>query len=157
MSIPASNLVAALHAPGPAVDRAERLQLYGRLIGDLGDHIITHAPDGARHEGQGEIHFGWILERRAIRDVWMIPRARDRRPDGPSLPVAGSWNGTTIRVYDPRIDAWRIFWIDPATNDLRPQIGRAGAGCRPGGHDGVGLTLQVELHEDQPAVVPSAW
>jgi hypothetical protein len=57
----------------------------------------------ARHEGQGEFHFGWILEGRAIQDVWMIPRRKDRR----------------IRVYDPRIDAWRIFWIDPATNVFR--------------------------------------
>jgi hypothetical protein len=47
MSSPASNLIAALHAPGPAVDRAEGLQLYGRLIGDWETDIITHAPDGA--------------------------------------------------------------------------------------------------------------
>lgn len=125
MSDTASNLLAALHAPAPAVDRADRLRLYGQLIGDWETDIVTHAADGARHEGQGEIHFGWILEGRAIQDVWMIPRRKDRRPDGPSLPVAGNWYGTTIRVYDPLIDAWRIFWIDPATNNFRQQIGRA--------------------------------
>lgn len=121
----ASNLVAALHADAPAADRVDRLQLYGRFIGDWETDIITHAPDGARHEGQGEIHFGWILQGRAIQDVWMIPRLKDRRLDGPILPVAGNWYGTTIRVYDPRIDAWRIFWIDPATMVFRQQIGRA--------------------------------
>jgi hypothetical protein len=26
---------------------------------------------------------------------------------------------------DPKLDAWRIFWIDPATNAYYQQIGRA--------------------------------
>lgn len=119
-----SQVVAALHADAPAADRAEKLQLYGRLIGDWEADVIAHSPDGTRHEGQGEIHFGWILEGRAIQDVWMIPRSKDRRPDGPAMPIAGNWYGTTIRAYDPAIDAWRIFWIDPATNAFYQQIGR---------------------------------
>jgi len=53
----------------------------------------------------------------------MIPRLRDRRPD--SMPVAGNWYGITLRAYDPVLDAWRIFWIDPATDVVRQQIGRA--------------------------------
>jgi hypothetical protein len=54
----------------------------------------------------------------------MIPQRRDRRPDAQVMPVAGNWYGTTIRVYDPALDAWRIYWIDPATNNYRQQIGR---------------------------------
>ena len=38
--------------------------------------------------------------------------------------IAGNWYGTTLRVYDPTLDAWRIYWIDPATNTYRQQIGR---------------------------------
>jgi hypothetical protein len=77
-----------------------------------------------RHQGQGEIHFGWILEGRAIQDVWMIPRRKDRSSDAAVMPVAGNWFGTTIRAYDPALDAWRIYWTDPATNSYRQQIGR---------------------------------
>src|SRR6266481_8082949 len=29
-----------------------------------------------------------------------------------------------LRVYDPTIHAWRIYWIDPARNTFRQQIGR---------------------------------
>jgi hypothetical protein len=54
----------------------------------------------------------------------MIPRRADRRPGAPVMPVAGNWYGTTLRVYDPSLDAWRIYWIDPATNSFRQQIGR---------------------------------
>lgn len=121
----ASGFASALHAAGPAADRGDKLALYGRFIGDWEADIVTHAPDGSRHQGEGEIHFGWILEGRAIQDVWMIPRRRDRRPDAPPMPIAGNWYGTTIRVYDPALDAWRITWIDPATNAYRQQIGRA--------------------------------
>jgi hypothetical protein len=120
----AVGLIPALHADGPAPDRAGELQLYGRFIGDWDADIVAYTPDGGRHQGQGEIHFGWILEGRAIQDVWMIPRHRDRRPGAPVMPVAGNWYGTTIRVYDPVLGAWRIYWIDPATNAYRQQIGR---------------------------------
>ena len=33
--------------------------------------------------------------------------------------------GTTLRVYDPDIDAWRIQWTDPVTRNFLQIIGRA--------------------------------
>jgi hypothetical protein len=119
-----SGLIAVLHATEPASERAEALALYGQFIGDWDTEIVTYTADGERHHGQGEIHFGWILEGRAIQDVWMIPRQKDRVPHAPEMPVAGNWYGTTIRVYDPALAAWRIYWVDPATNSYRQQIGR---------------------------------
>ncbi|SEC57145.1 hypothetical protein SAMN05444161_1684 [Rhizobiales bacterium GAS191] len=119
-----SGFASALHAGGAAADRNDKLDLYGQFIGDWEADIVTHTPDGVAHGGEGEIHFGWILEGRAIQDVWMIPRRKDRRPDGPVMPLAGNWYGTTIRAYDPTLDAWRIYWIDPATNAFYQQIGR---------------------------------
>src|SRR5258708_19139024 len=52
------------------------------------------------------------------------PSRTSERPNAPPFPVAGNWFGTTIRVYDPTIDAWRIYWIDPARNIFRQQLGR---------------------------------
>ena len=119
-----SSLMAVLHADRPAADRAEALALYGRFIGDWDADVVTYTPEGGPHHGQGEIHFDWILEGRAIQDVWMIPRQKDRVPHAAEMPVAGNWYGTTIRVYDPALGAWRIYWVDPATNSYRQQIGR---------------------------------
>jgi hypothetical protein len=120
-----SGFIAALHAAGPAPERADKLALYGRFVGDWESEIVAHAPDGARYRGRGEIHFGWVLEGRAIQDVWMIPRRAERTPEAPAMPIAGNWYGTTLRIYDPALDAWRIYWIDPASNSFRQQIGRA--------------------------------
>jgi hypothetical protein len=124
MSAPVGGFAAVLHAPGPDPERAEALELYGRLVGDWECEITAYGPDGERHRSLGEIHFGWVLEGRAIQDVWMIPRLANRRGAKP-FPVAGNWYGTTLRIYDPTIEAWRIYWADPATNSFRQQIGRA--------------------------------
>lgn len=61
-----------------------------------------------------------MLEGRAVQDVWIIPRTAG----SPAFPVAGNWYGTTLRVYDPTIDAWRVSWFDPGRSVFRQQIGR---------------------------------
>ena len=115
---------AVLLAQRPDPERAEALKLYGRFVGSWDAGITAHDPGGISHNADGEIHFGWVLQGRAIQDVWMIPRLMDRG-SAPAFPVAGNWYGTTIRVYDPTLEAWRIYWIDPWTNSFRQQIGRA--------------------------------
>jgi hypothetical protein len=119
-----TSFAEVLHAEGP--DRREdELALYAWLVGHWELDVTTILEDGATHHGSGEIHAGWVLQGRAIQDVWMIPRLRERRPTIPQLPGAGNWYGTTLRIYDPNLDAWRILWNDPATNYFTQQIGRA--------------------------------
>ena len=36
--------------------------------------------------------------------------------------------GSTIRFYDPRIDAWRVTWINPRAGVVRTFIGRKSGG-----------------------------
>jgi hypothetical protein len=100
----------ALHSDHPAADRADKMGLYGWLIGDWEMDCTVHMDDGNTHKGQGEIHFGWVLEGRAIQDVWILP---------------GVFYGTTLRVYDPALDAWHILWNDPLRQYYTRQIGRA--------------------------------
>ena len=115
-----SDFAKYLHADGPNREHAQALALYGQFVGDWDAEIIAHAPNGATHRAAGEIHFGWVLEGRAVQDVWIIPR-----PAGaPPFPIAGNWYGTTLRVYDPTIGAWRISWFDPGRSVFRQQIGR---------------------------------
>ena len=120
-----SSFARMLHANGPDRELEPKLALYAWLVGSWTMDITTILDDGTTHHGQGEIHAGWVLQGRAIQDVWMIPRCVERKPGIAQLPGAGNWYGTTLRLYDSKIDAWRILWNDPATNIFTQQIGRA--------------------------------
>jgi hypothetical protein len=99
-----------LLADGPAADRADKMRLYGWLIGDWRMDCTLFLDDGTTHQGSGDIHFRWALEGRAIQDVWILP---------------GVFYGTTLRIYDTRLDAWHIIWSDPLRPYYARQIGRA--------------------------------
>jgi hypothetical protein len=105
-----SGLRNALHTDHPAADRADKMGLYGWLIGSWEMDAVMRGDDGTQSRGKGEIHFGWVLEGRAIQDVWILP---------------GVFYGSTLRVYDPGIDAWHILWSDPVKQLYTRQIGRA--------------------------------
>jgi hypothetical protein len=104
------SLIAALHTDRPAPDRAGKMGLYGWLIGRWEMDTAVYDDNGAKQTGRGEVHAGWVLEGRAIQDVWILP---------------GTFYGTTLRVYDPGIDAWHILWSDPVRQYYARQIGRA--------------------------------
>jgi hypothetical protein len=42
-----------------------------------------------------------------------------------ALPAGAEFYGSTLRVYDPGLDAWHILWSDPLRNLYRRQLGRA--------------------------------
>jgi hypothetical protein len=104
-----ASFAAALHANGPAADRAEKMGLYAWLVGRWEMDGVIHSDEG-KYEAKGEIHAGWVLEGRAIQDVWILP---------------GAFYGSTLRVYDPTRDAWHILWSDPTKQYFTRQLGRA--------------------------------
>lgn len=147
----ASSFAQVLHADGPDPSLGSKLELYGWLVGQWAMDVTTFPEDGTTHQGRGEIHAGWILQGRAIQDVWMIPRRQDRRPGIEPLPGAGNWYGSTLRIYDPALDAWRILWNDPQTNFSTHQIGRAhGENIVQTGPDPRGGTMRWTFSEITP-------
>src|ERR1700760_4872990 len=104
------SFINALQAGAAAPDRADKMALYGWLIGDWVMDATIYGDDGSQHAAQGTIHFGWVLQGQAIQDVWALP---------------GFFHGTTLRIYDPGLDAWHILWSDPLKQYFTRQIGRA--------------------------------
>ena len=96
-----------LHANGPNKDYPEKMMLYGRLVGDWAVEYTAWDANGKQVvKTTGEWHWGWALDGRAVQDVWIMPgRAERQKPGSPK----GEW-GTTIRYYDPKIDAWHIVF-----------------------------------------------
>jgi hypothetical protein len=128
---------AALTAADRAPEIPEASDLYGFLVGSWALDVRHYAAvDVAALGVRGELHAARVLEGRGIQDLWIMP-PRDQR-SGPIDEVRNMY-GTTLRIWDPAIQAWRITWINPARNHTEQQIGRASAkdivqlGVRPNG------------------------
>ena len=111
-----SYLVRGLAAVGPAPEMRDKLMLFGQFVGDW-DIVEARfpQPDGTEVKKSGEVHFGWILDGRAIQDVWMTHVG---------TPSRATTVGTTIRFYDPKIDAWHVIWIAPGRGAIQIFVAR---------------------------------
>lgn len=112
----ADPAVEGLSAASPDPALADKLMLFGQFVGDW-DIVEARypQPDGSSVTRTGEIHFGWILEGRAVQDVWM-----GTDPETGKVRPAGS----TVRFYDPAIDAWHSIWIAPRFGVVQSFVGR---------------------------------
>lgn len=121
MTAPPSRFIESLHSAAPAPDRAGKLGLYAFLVGDWAFDATYHPGDGTSRRTTGEIHAGWVLGGRALQDVWIVP---DRTQPRPAAPQFGDFHGSTLRVYDPSLDAWHILWSDPLRQTYFRQLAR---------------------------------
>jgi hypothetical protein len=111
-------LCEALAANGAHPSLGAHAETYGRVIGSWEGDLHYHHGPGSPAIGTVEVHFGWVLEGRAVQDVWITPARKDRaREKGAPL----QWYGTTVRVFDPKSESWRAIWIDP-TSGLRVEL-----------------------------------
>jgi hypothetical protein len=104
-----SAMIEALEADGPYPDYADKLMQFGRLVGswDTVGRFFDEEGNVLR-ELSGEWHFGWVLEGRVIQDVLISPARAEREPEQESIAY-----DTAVRVYDPRIDGWRVTAFAP--------------------------------------------
>lgn len=115
----------ALGAPGPDPRHVDKLMQFGRFVGAWDLDVVYYDEQGkVRRRTPGEWSFGWVLEGRAIEDVWIVPPRGQRPKDGPP---PGEY-GVTLRFYDPRIDAWRSTWHGPVNGVVMPFTAREAGG-----------------------------
>lgn len=139
----------ALHSPTEAPDRVGKMNLYGWLIGSWEIDVTEFREDGTTRRRPGEWHFAWVLEGRAIQDVWIVPPRGQRFPGAPA--VEAQYFGTTFRTYDPRIDAWQIQWIEPVSQSYLSMIGRAeGDDIVQLGHNAAGFPMRWSFRDITP-------
>lgn len=112
---------AALAAPGRAPEIPEAADAYGWLIGSWELDVYDHQAETGPRRAEGEVHFGWTLEGRAVQDVWIVPPRSQRHGD---LDKTLNLYGTTLRVWDAALQAWRVTWINPVSGKSNTLIGR---------------------------------
>ncbi len=107
--------IRGLGSDGPYPELKDNLMLFGQFVGDWEMDARYPKPDGTEIKGKGEIHFKWILEGRAVQDVFM---SKDER-SGKAVPA-----GTTLRYYDSKIDAWHSIWFSPKQGVIQSFVAR---------------------------------
>jgi hypothetical protein len=128
-----------LLADGPTPEYADKMMLFGQFVGAWEFDSIAYRTDDSEQRASGEWHFGWVLEGRAVQDVWVFPARADRgaRPEG--FDGSGEYGeyGSTVRFYDPKMDKWKVVWIGPVYSNLRTFEAIAAA-------DGIIMTSYLE-------------
>jgi hypothetical protein len=117
-----SGFLGILGAAGRAAEIPESADAYGWLVGSWELDVLRYAgADVASQRLKAEAHFAWVLEGRAVQDLWIMPRRSERST---SLNPKMNMYGTTLRVWDASLQAWRITWSNPAGSHFEEQIGR---------------------------------
>lgn len=92
-----------LVAAGPRIVPGEpaAARLFDRVAGSWNVDYTGIADDGTRTQVRGELLVGWVLDGRALQDLWIqFPKPGEDR-----------FIGTTLRFYDPDLKKWRVTWV----------------------------------------------
>jgi hypothetical protein len=115
------SFLEVLQAPQRSREIPQEEDVYGWLIGSWEIDVLHYVVDVRSRGIKGEVHFAWVLEGRAVQDLWIMPRVSERSGDPDR---ACNMFGTTLRVWDPNLKAWRVTWINPVTGRRDELIGR---------------------------------
>jgi hypothetical protein len=110
----------ALMASQGNVDLTRENELFGQFVGYWEFDWYGYEKNMEAQHEKGEWIFSWILEGRAIQDVWIIPD-RNRR-NSEKLPK-GEW-GTTIRFFNTALSVWDVVWIGPVKGRFNTFLAR---------------------------------
>jgi hypothetical protein len=146
MATPQNVFLDALASSRRAPELADVDDLFGFLIGSWDLEAVLHDADGRIQTTTGELHVSWVLEGRAIQDLFIFPRRADR---GSRRPTRGDRYATTIRTYDRALNAWRLNFINPAADETNAQLiaRRSGRGIAMEGKLADGTPIRWRYHE----------
>ncbi len=116
------KMIEVLNSNGPNPIYSTQLMLYGQFIGSWEGTVIVHKSDGTKRTESCEVYFGWILEGKAIQDVWIAPSRKDRIDK--KRDAKKDIYGTTIRIYNPENNSWHITWLEPNTLSFDTMVGK---------------------------------
>ena len=109
-------MITALPAFGPHPSLGDEARVFNRFVGTWDAAYVEYGDDGSVRHSSGEVRFGWILDGRALQDVWIT------YPEGAKTEREV---GTSVRYYDTKLKQWRVVFVDPAAGE--PSIVTGGA------------------------------
>jgi len=113
-----SELAAVLLADDPHASLGDQARIFDRFAGTWDCDYTHFAADGAVAERYpGQLVFGWIIDGRAMQDVWIgYPAALTRRARS---------IGTSVRFFDATSGLWKVVFIMPEAGVITTVTGGA--------------------------------
>jgi hypothetical protein len=106
---PRTAMIDVLPARRPHPSLGDEASVFDRFVGTWDCDYMFYLDDGSTSQAKGELEFGWVLDGRAMQDIWISYPKEAGKERG---------IGTTVRFYDPKTKTWRIIFVGPASGDL---------------------------------------
>src|SRR5258705_3119844 len=112
---PRRDMITALPAPGPHPSLGDQARIFDRCVGTWDCDYVHYEKDGTITSYPGEVIFGWIIDGRALQDIWIwYEKGRSTNERG---------IGTTLRIFDSKSGKWRIVWVSPEAGIIKTLTG----------------------------------
>jgi hypothetical protein len=106
-------MISALASANPHPSLGNEARTFDRLVGTWDCDFGFYLDDGSVRHKRGELLLGWILDGRAVQDVW-ITYPEDGTVDG----TKDRTIGTSVRFFDTALKQWRVVFVGPQHNYL---------------------------------------
>jgi hypothetical protein len=139
---PKRQMVAVLAASGHHPALGEQARVWDRFVGIWDCDFGFFGDDGSVRHSPGELEFGWVLDGRAVQDLWIgYPRSGEKERS----------IGTSIRWFDETSKLWRVVFVNPRFGAfLSVEGGAEGDRIVLRGHDAEGAALRWSFNDIQP-------
>src|SRR5436309_11156404 len=101
---PRQQMVAVLSASGPHASLGDQARVWDRFVGTWDCDFGFYREDGSVRHSPGELEFGWVLDGRAIQDLWITYPKDGEKERG---------IGTSIRFFDDKAKTWHVVFVSP--------------------------------------------
>jgi hypothetical protein len=98
-------LIGVLPASSPHPSLGDEARVWDRFVGAWDCDYTFFLEDGSVRHSRGEVDFGWVMDGRAIQDIWITYPNEAGKERGV---------GTSVRFFDNKSKMWQVVFISPA-------------------------------------------
>ncbi|HEX8650719.1 MAG TPA: hypothetical protein VF708_07745 [Pyrinomonadaceae bacterium] len=135
-------MVSVLSALNPHPSLGDEARVWDRFVGAWDCDFTFFLDDGSVRHSRGEVDFGWVMDGRAIQDIWITYPNEAGKERG---------IGTSLRFFDSTSKIWQVVFISPAYNAvLTVRGGTEGDRIVLRGTDNKGAMLRWSFNDIKP-------